>query len=1471
MKQSATRTSEQDPLAFLAGGGEMGERTRGFDWSKTPVGPVAEWPQSLKTAVRIMLDARYPMFVWWGPGLINLYNDAYAPFLGQRHPNALGRPAAEVWAEIWHIVGPQAEAARTEGRATWSEEQLLVMERNGFLEETWFTWSYSPIHDDEGGIGGVFCACREDTHRVLVQRRLVTLRALADQTAQAKTVEGACEAAAATLAENRNDLPFALLYLLDDNGQRARLAALTGLVADTAASPMIVELGDPISPWPFRQAAQTGKAVAVPELTARFGPLPAGVFPEPPQQAVVVPMARPGLAQSAGFVVAGVSPRLVFNDDYQGFLDLLAGHIATAVANARAYEEERKRAEALAELDRAKTAFFSNVSHEFRTPLTLMLGPLEDALSETDGQLPPEKRERLEIALRNGVRLQKLVNTLLDFSRIEAGRVRATFEPTDLAAFTAELASNFRSACEKAGLELKVDCPPLAEPVLVDRQMWEKVVLNLLSNAFKFTFAGEIAITLRQVDSSAELRVRDTGTGIPAAELPRLFERFHRIENARGRTHEGSGIGLALVQELVKLHGGVITVESEDGIGTTFTVTIPLGSKHLPPKRIGEGRKPTALGAGAIPYVQEVLRWLPDDPRQRVELPFDESLPTIEAGRVESSDRPRILVADDNTDMRQYVARLLAERYHTEVVADGEAALQAARERAPDLILADVMMPRLDGFGLLKALRADPRTRHQPVLLLSARAGEESRVEGMEAGADDYLVKPFSGRELLARVGAHLQMARMRKEANEALRQSHDRFAALFDAAPVGMYLVDSDLRIRQVNPRARPIFADIENLIGSDFVKVIHRLWPHHQADEIVKRFRHTLATGEPYFDPERIRERPDRGESEYHEWQIHRIALPDGRYGVVCYFSDITRHVRARMELAESEAKVRRSEERMRLLWEAAAVLLTTDDPDTMLRQLFARIGPHLKLDTYFNFMVNESRTGLRLASCIGISEEAARSIETLSFGQAVCGTVALQRRPLVASRIQQSSDPKVQLIKSFGIRAYACNPLLAGDELLGTLSFASRSRDQFGEDELDFLRTICRYVAAAYERLHLIRQLQEGDRRKDEFLATLAHELRNPLAPLRNGLQVMKLARNNGDAVEQSRAMMERQLGQMVRLIDDLLDLSRISRGKVELRTERIELAQVVQQAIETSRPAIEEGDHHLTISVPPGPIFVDGDLTRLAQVFANLLNNAARYTERGGRIALTVERQGGEAVVSVKDNGVGIPVHMLPRVFDMFTQVDRSLERAQGGLGIGLSLVKKLVEMHGGRVEARSDGPLASPESSARSGSDRERGLPDAPHRAGSEFVVHLPVVLSVAGDGKPETDDETRKDATWRRRILVADDNRDSATSLALLLRIMGNETQTAHDGVDALAVAEAFRPDVILLDIGMPRLNGYETARRIREEPWGRNVVLVAQTGWGQEDDKRQAKEAGFNFHMVKPVDPGALEKLLAGLQAGTG
>ena len=549
----------------------MGALMRSHNWTTTPLGPPETWPQSLRSAVSICLGSSFPICIYWGRELALLYNDAWSPIPGAKHPGALGRPAREVWPEIWDTIGPMFERVTETGVATRSEDQLLPMRRHGYTEECYFDYTFSPIRDEAGRVGGIFNAVVETTYRVIGERRSRLLRELGERTATARSVDEACALAAETLGSAPADLPFCLLYMLDDASgeRRARLAGATGIPPGEAAAPILVDTAERTALWPLFRVLETGQTETVDSLSGRFGgTLPGGPWPEPTERALVTPLIVARSAKPTGFLVAGVSPRRALDDEYRAFVAQVATQVSTFVANARAYEEERRRAEALAEIDRAKTAFFSNASHEFRTPLTLILSPLEDMLvRQPTAQTVVAQRGELELMHRNGVRLLKLVNTLLDFSRIEAARVQAVYEPVDLAAYTTELASTFRSAMEKAGLRYIVDCQPSPGPVHVDRDMWEKIVLNLVSNAFKYTLEGEVAVVLQPATDgrSVTLTVRDTGVGIPAEELPRLFERFHRIEGQRGRTHEGTGIGLALVQELAQLHGGSVRAESTVG------------------------------------------------------------------------------------------------------------------------------------------------------------------------------------------------------------------------------------------------------------------------------------------------------------------------------------------------------------------------------------------------------------------------------------------------------------------------------------------------------------------------------------------------------------------------------------------------------------------------------------------------------------------------------------------------------------------------------------------------------------------------------------------------------------------------------------------------------------------------------------------------------------------------------------------
>ena len=768
MLDHAASPAPFDSMDWL-GGSEMGKLIRTMDWSKTPLGALATWPQSLRTTVSLCLASNFPIALAWGPQRIQIYNDGYWPICGAKHPQSMGQDFKECWLAPWPIIGDAFEQAAA-GSAAFLVNQRMFLDRSGFLEETFFTFSFSPIRDETGRVAGLFHPVTELTQQSLGERRLKVLRALADGTAPARTVNQAIALAIKTLAAFELDLPFALVYLLDPDSKHARLAGQCGLPPGTPASPQSIDLNaSSRNGWPVARVVRQRGSELVEDMAARFGPLVCGPYPEPLHTALVMPLILSGQEQVAGVFITGVSTRRALDEAYRTFFEMLGKGVTDALSSARGYELERGRAEALVAIDRAKTAFFSNVSHEFRTPLTLMLGPLE-ALSAA--HLDAANQQQVDLAYRNAQRLLKLVNSLLDFSRIEAGRMQVSYTPTDLATLTSEMASMFTSVMESAGLSYIVDCPALPQSVYVDRDLWEKIILNLLSNAFKFTFQGSITVRLRWHEGDnggkAVLSVADTGTGVPAEHLPRLFERFHRVPNARGRTFEGSGIGLALVHELVKLHGGTIRVDSTPDVGTTFTVSIPGGSAHLPAERIGAQRGLASTAIEARAFVDEARHWLPG---------HDVAAPPSVAPMNGNGVRPRILWADDNADMRAYVRGLLLPYWDVEAVANGQQALDSALRNPPDLVLSDVMMPVLDGFGLLQALRADPRTRTTPVILLSARAGEEARVEGLQAGADDYLVKPFGARELLARVGTHLGIARLRHEAVEVAQ--HDALTGL--------------------------------------------------------------------------------------------------------------------------------------------------------------------------------------------------------------------------------------------------------------------------------------------------------------------------------------------------------------------------------------------------------------------------------------------------------------------------------------------------------------------------------------------------------------------------------------------------------------------------------------------------------------------------------------------------------------------
>jgi PAS domain S-box-containing protein len=1456
---------------LFIGDSEMAALMRSLDWSQTSLGAVDTWSQSLKTAVRIMLTSRQAMFVWWGDELINLYNDAYRAILGGKHPEALGQPAAIVWREIWDQVGPRAETALSQNQGTYDEALLLIMERNGYPEETYYTFSYSPVPNDDGSTGGIICANTEDTPRIIGERQLALLKELAAKTADARTFEEACILSSNCLATNPYDLPFAIIYLVDPQQQCVTLAGTCGIERGHLAVPETVAMEE--DSWHFGEVLTSHKPYLISDLQP-FGDLPTGAWDKPPHQAAVVAIAPSGRTGKAGVLVAALNPFRLFDENYEDFLNLVSAQIAASIGNAQAYEEERKRAEALAELDRAKTTFFSNVSHEFRTPLTLMLSPLEDLVAADD--LPTQRRQELALIHRNGLRLLKLVNTLLDFSRIEAGRVQAVYEPTDLAAFTAELASIFRSAMEQAGLEYIVNCEPLAEPLYVDRQMWEKIVLNLLSNAFKFTFAGAIALTLKQGQQQVELTVSDTGIGIPQAELPQLFERFHRVEGAQGRTQEGSGIGLALVQELVRLHDGQVQVASIEGQGTTFTITIPTGTSHLPPDRIQGTRTQVSTALGAAPYIEEALRWLPEEgDREQATVNSEDYLspsgfavayggkPSYSAVSPVtynlSPSSPRILLVDDNADMRDYVKRLLSRYYVVETATDGMAALEAIGEQLPDLVLTDVMMPRLDGFGLLGALRSHNRTREIPIILLSARAGEEAKVEGLEAGADDYLIKPFSARELLARVEATLKLSQLRRDAMEQeqtlrleAQTAKQNVETILSSINDGFYVLDRDWRYVYANDR-------LCQLIRRKREQILHHsiwdLFADTVDTEIYTQFHQAFnqqtAVQFEYFY------------ATWNRWYEHRVyPSPDG---LTVFAADITERKQAELEREQLLARERHYVYQLQGLTTAALAVNSALSVEQVLQvmtdQAALIIGSHQAVT-----IMTIAQNWTQAISAIYLSDKYAQwqNYHEKPDGSGIYSYVCHINRSIRLTQAELEAHPRWQ---SFGkeaknhppMRGWLAAPLVGRDgKNIGLIQLSDKYEGDFTAADEAILVQLAQMASVAVENARLYEAEQQArsaaerlreeaeaaNRIKDEFLAVLSHELRSPLNPILGWARLLQGGKLDQTKAKQAVTIIERNAKLQVELIEDLLDISRILRGKLRLTISPVDPASVIKAALETVRLAAEANSIRLEVNLEEGVGLVAGDSTRLQQVMWNLLSNAVKFTPTGGLVEVRLAKLGKQAQITVRDTGKGIATDFLPYVFDYFRQADSATTRKFGGLGLGLAIVRHLVELHGGMIKAESEG----------------EGM-------GATFTLKLPL-MPVQPNVNQDSPSLEASLGLHGVEVLVVDDDTDTRDFVAFLLEQAGASVIAASSALEALTVFSKSLPDVMVSDIGMPDMDGYMLMRQVRTLPpnQGGLIRAIALTAYAGEIDEKQALKAGFQKHISKPVDPENLIKAIFNL-----
>ena len=759
---------------FGVPGSELSALVAAGNWAAGPLGDPQEWPQSLRTAVGICLSSRFPILLWWGPELVMIYNDAYRPMLGQsKHPRALGAPGREVWGEIWDVIGPMLEQVMAGGGATWSADERLVVDRNGYLEECFFTFSYSPITDESGGVGGVFCAVTETTERVLGERRLTTLAEMVALVGVRRRAD-VLTRAGNILRENAADHPVVAVLDAPPEGDRLALndlveKQLLGLGAGTRAR--VADL--------VRQVSGTGRRATV---AADHEGVAAGIrawhaYP-------VAVSAGPARGRGAAVIVLGESVHRRWDASLDAYATLGATHVAAVLADVSRLADERQRRRALVELDAAKSAFFTNLSHELRTPLTLIAGPVHEALGAAEH---PHQRELLELVERNTHRLVRMVDAMLDFGRIEAGGLAPRLQVVDVSALAAGLAETFRPALERAGLAFYHDCGTGIEASL-DPDMVDRIVLNLLANAMKYTPAGSVGLRVRPADDVVEISVTDTGVGIHPDDVDRAFARFERLPAPPGaRSHEGAGIGLAMVQQLTELMGGEVAVTSEVGHGSTFTVRLPAGPATVAPGADEPGVSSTMTPRRVDDFLREVQSW--HQPSSPTRLGDPRGVGAWPA------DRPRVVVAEDNPDLRSYLAQVLGDDYDVELVPDGQAALDAVRRDAPDLVLTDVMMPELDGYGLVDAIRQDPALAGIPVVLLSARAGEHETSSALGAGADDYLVKPFSVLELRARVASNLERAAARSQ-DAAWRR------AVTDGLHDALLVLDLDGTVLEVNDR---------------------------------------------------------------------------------------------------------------------------------------------------------------------------------------------------------------------------------------------------------------------------------------------------------------------------------------------------------------------------------------------------------------------------------------------------------------------------------------------------------------------------------------------------------------------------------------------------------------------------------------------------------------------------------------------
>ncbi|RIB30113.1 hypothetical protein C2G38_2238477 [Gigaspora rosea] len=1206
-----------------------------YDWSSTPLGPMDSWEPQIISLLNFCLKSEFPTTIFLSPEWTMIYNEASIPILKSKHPNALGKPALEIWHESSDSLKSALESVKSTRKGVLENNFYLELQRDGYIEEVYFNYTFSPIFKLDGTFWGAINITSEVTQKVLNVRRLKTLESLGRQTADAKSLESVCHTITKILKDDNKDIPYALIYLVEsNNGSKtdhksliARLISTTfdeegrlerkfpdylpetqesiELTTNTDQNHDSTSINSPLkcNYWPIRLVMKEGKHVQV--------------LLEDGSQAILLPTKLSFCKEQglSAILIFGLNPHRRLDDQYMDFLQSAVNCANTALMYGRSIEEEKKYSNVLADLNHQKDAFFQNISHELKTPLTLIFSPLDELINACpqDAQM----KSYLQIIRRNTCRLLKLINNFLQFSNVESGRLEAHFCETNISKFTQELVMNFESMAKTLGLEYIVDIPNpdkfngiVNEKVYLDHDMYETIIFNLCSNALKNTWKGRVCVRLyldhKDEQNIIVLEVSDTGVGIPETALPNIFQRFYRVESHQSRSYEGTGIGLALVKEFITRHGGDITVTSVVNKGTTFKCWFPTGCKHLSINQIYHNNIAEKVlttfnqkYSNRQLYLEENSQWIQNYSfefqnnlinkkltndcnmdidnisTREIALPFstDNSATTI-------GKKYQILLVDDNADMRNYLSDLLRE-FNVLCAYDGRVAIRILKEldEAPDLILSDIRMPNINGYELLDLIRSNKKTHLVPVILLSAKAGEESRINGLNKGADDYLSKPFSARELIARIRANIELSLLRGKLSFQQRRQEG-----------------------------------IEQFLFSISNKIYSTLDLKDSLSKVLK--------------------------------EIHRILQYDRVFVISCEpFKNSNSRLVASYEAITSKIEQFHNE----------AIINSHSTNSNSQDSHSSNSEINISLNTYCAII------------CKNVSVLSAK----ITVNNDYWGWIKLHRSP---NSIWRDSEKELLQRISNHLGLTITNKLLMEENLKKELQIkaekiASDTKSQILANTSHELRTP---LGAIVGILSSFEDTSVTDDQKD-MIDIMAHASDVVLSIINDILSAAKLEAQKITLINRTFDLLnlfERVIEQCVegaenKQIEIILNYD-IDNLPIYVKSDPERLKQVLFHLLSNSIKFTEKGEVVMEISMEPHDV-IDEDIE--SSTYGQIIK---KY----------------HLLINLCDTGIGIDPKFMNLIWESFSKVDTSLTRRQDGIGLGLSICKNLVAINGGEINAES---------------------------------------------------------------------------------------------------------------------------------------------------------------------------------------